>query len=273
MTSRRALWPLVIFLLIFVSIYIQQNRSFITIRSTVVDTLAPLQEALSGLSGASRDFLSSFKDMQTRSSDNQKLNQMVEELRRENVELWERIAQQQKTMEEMGYQKANPNWNYLSARVIAWDPSSMVRTLVIDKGSLDGVDSGMVVVAPSGLVGKVIELTDRWSKVLLITDPRSSVNGMLQGERDQSRGILQGQPDGLLRMKYLLAESMVRRGDVVITSGLGGGFPPGLFVGWVLEVSYSDGQMFHEALVKPAANLSDLSNVMVITNFTPLTLK
>lgn len=273
MASRRVLWPLVIFLLILASIYLQQNRALLTIRSTAVDILAPLQEALSGLSGASRGLLDSFKEAQTLERDNQRLRQMMEELRRENVELWEMIARQQTAMEEMGYQKANPQWNYLSARVIAWDPSNVVRSVVVDKGRLDGVGKGMVVVSPSGLAGKVIELSDRWAKVLLITDPRSSVNGMLRGVEGQPKGILQGRPDGFLQMKYLVAESAVGKGDVVVTSGLGGGFPQGLFVGWVLEVSYSDGQMFREALVRPAANLTDLADVMVITNFTPFSLE
>lgn len=273
MSSRRALWPLVILLLIFASFLVQQNRTLLTIRSTAVDSLAPLQEAMNSLFNASQGLLASFKEAQALDLDNQKLRRTVEELRRENVELWERVAQQQKAMELVGYQKANPSWDYLSARVIAWDPSNIIRTAAIDKGRLDGVKLGMVVVSPSGLVGKVMEAADRWSRVLLVTDPRSSVNGMLQGDAGRTKGMLQGRPDGLLQMKYLLAESTVRQGDTVVTSGLGGGFPPGLFVGWVLQVSYSDGQMFQEALVKPAANLSQLSDVMVIANFTPISLE
>lgn len=272
MASKRVLWPLLILLLILSSIFLQQNRAILTIRSTAVDILAPLQAAVAGLSGLTGGFLGSLKGPQSLQQDNDKLRRMVDELRKENVELWETVALQQKEMEEKGFQKANPQWSYLSARVIAWDPSNIVRTAVIDKGKADGVGPGMVIASSSGLVGKVIELSDRWAKVLLVTDPRSSVNGMLQGAEDRPKGILQGRPDGLLHMKYLLAESNARKGDVVVTSGLGGAFPPGLFVGWVLDVSYSDGQMFHEALVRPAANLSDISDVMVITNFTPLSL-
>ncbi|MDP2659382.1 MAG: rod shape-determining protein MreC, partial [Dehalococcoidia bacterium] len=272
MSARRVLWPVLILLLIFSSIYLQQNRAMLTIRSTAGDFLAPLQAAASGLTGVSKGFFDTFRVNQSLQQDNENLRQMVDDLRRRNVELWQTIAQQQKVMEEKGFQQANPQWNYLSARVIAWDPSNLVRTVVLDKGSSDGVGMGMVVVSSSGLAGKVVELSDRWSKVLLISDPRSSVNGMLQRSADGSKGILQGQPDGLLRMKYLQAESGVQKGDVVVTSGLGGGFPPGLFVGWILEVSYSDGQMFHEALVRPAANLSDLSDLMIVTNFAPLSL-
>lgn len=273
MGSKRALWPVLLVLLVSASLVLQQNYALLTIRSTAVNILAPLQEALSGMSGATRGVAGSLKDVQALDQDNQKLKRMVDELRRENVELWELIAQQRKTIEDLGFQKANPQWNYLSARVIAWDPSSLVRSLVINKGRLDGVGHGMVVVSSTGLVGKVMELSDRWSKVLLVTDPRSSVNGVLQGIEDRPKGILQGRPDGLLHMKYLLAESNVKKGDVVVTSGLGGVFPPGLFIGWVMEVSYSDGQMFHEALVRPASDLSDLADLMVITNFSPLRLE
>lgn len=272
MASRRVLWPLLILLLILTSIYLQQNKAVLTVRSTAVDILAPLQDAVSKLTGVINGFDWPFTSTQGLQQENQKLKQMVDDLRRQNVELWETVAQQQKDMEAQGFQKANPQWNYVSARVIAWDPSNLVRTVVIDKGKIDGVGEGMVVVSSSGLVGKVTELSDRWSKVLLIIDPRSSVNGMLQGTNDRPTGILQGRPDGLLHMKYLPAESNIQKGDSVVTSGLGGGFPPGLFVGWVLDVSYSDGQMFHEALVRPAADLSGLADVMIITNFTPLSL-
>lgn len=273
MGSRRSLWPIALLLLIGASVFLQQNRALLTVRSTAVNILAPLQETLSGISSASNGLFGSFREAQAVDQDNQKLRRMVDELRRENVELWDMVARQQKSIEEMGFQKANPRWSYLSARVVAWDPSSIVRTVVIDKGKLDGVGPGMVVVSSSGLVGKVLELADRWAKVLLITDPRSSVNGVLQGSEDRTKGVLQGRPDGLLQMRYLLAESKVQKGDVVVTSGLGGVFPSGLFIGWVMEASYSDGQMFHEVLVRPAAGLSDLADLMVVTNFTPLRLE
>ncbi len=272
MSARRMLWPLLILLLIVSSIYLQQNRAMLTIRSTAGDFLSPLQAAASGLTGFSKGFFGSFRATQSLQQENEDLRQMVDELRRKNVELWQTIAQQQKVTEERGFQQANPQWNYLSARVIAWDPSNLVRTVAVNKGRSDGVAMGMVVVSSSGLVGKVVEMSDRWSRVLLVNDPRSSVNGMLQRSADGSKGMLQGRPDGLLRMKYLQAESGVQKGDVVVTSGLGGGFPPGLFVGWILEVSYSDGQMFHEALVRPASNLFDLSDLMILTNFAPLSL-
>lgn len=270
--SRKALWPLVFILFIGISLYLQQSRALLNVRSTAVDIMAPLQSALNTLSQATAGLHVSFRDSQSIDQSNQKLQQRVDELRRENVELWEIIAKQQASMEAMGFEKANPQWKYLPARVVAWDPSNVVRTVTMDKGRTNGVDNGMVVVSPGGLIGKVMEVSDRWAKVLLITDPRSTVNGLLQAVEGRPKGILQGQPDGLLRMKYLMAESAVVKGDVVVTSGLGGGFPPGIFVGWVLDVSYSDGQMFHEAEVRPAASLTGLTDVLVITDFKPLTL-
>lgn len=272
MASKRVLWPVLIFLLIVSSIYLQQSQVTVTARSTAVDILAPLQDLLGRLSGVSAGFDWPYKDSRGLQQENQKLQQMVDDLRRQNVELWEAVARQQKEMEDKGFEKSNPQWSYLSARVLAWDPSNLVRTVVLNRGRVDGVAQGMVVVSSSGLVGKVVELSDRWSKVLLVIDPRSSANGMLQGPEDRPKGILQGRTDGLLQMKYLPAESNPRKGDVIVTSGLGGAFPTGIFIGWVMEVSYSDGQMFHEALVRPAANLSNLDDVMIITNFMPLSL-
>ncbi|MDP2662952.1 MAG: hypothetical protein Q8R28_19730, partial [Dehalococcoidia bacterium] len=107
MSARRVLWPVLILLLILSSIYLQQNSAMLTIRNTAADFLAPLQAAASGLTGISQGFFDAFRVNQSLQQDNDDLRQMVDELRRSNVELWQTIAQQQKVMEEKGFQQAN----------------------------------------------------------------------------------------------------------------------------------------------------------------------
>jgi rod shape-determining protein MreC len=238
-------------------------------RSAALDLLAPVQTSLTGLFRTSANLLDSLQELQALERENRRLRRLVGQLRRENVELRQAALERQRLLRELEYQRANPDWEFIPARIIAWDPNSLVRSITIDKGRDDGIQEGMVVVSPGGLVGKVMALSRDWARVLLITDPRSSVNAVVQRADARPKGVLQGDPRGWMTLKYLPADSRVQKGDVVVTSGLGGGFPPGLFVGWVQEVTYNDTQMFQEAVVKSAVNLSEVERVMVIGNFIP----
>ncbi len=105
-------------------------------------------------------------------------------------------------------------------------------------------------------------------KVLLITDPSSSVAALIQSSR--APGIVSGHLGRELTMNYLPQEETVNVGDVVLTSGMGGDHPKGLVIGQVVEVHRRDIDPFQEALVRPAVNFDKLENVLVITSFEPV---
>lgn len=142
-----------------------------------------------------------------------------------------------------------------------------MRFITIDRGATDGVRLGMPVLTAEGLVGRVKEVSVNSAKVLLITDPSSSVAALIQ--RTRATGVVQGQLGEYMVMRYLLPDSPVLPGDVVLTSGLGGNFPKRLVIGTVVRVEHRDVEMFQEALVEPAVNLRDLEMVMVLLNFSP----
>lgn len=148
------------------------------------------------------------------------------------------------------------------ADVIGYDPSSWQRAVVLDRGAEDNIEQGMAVVSGSGLVGQVTSVGRRSSRVLLISDPLSGVDAMIQGNR--ARGIIEGGGDGNCIWKFVVREEEVHVGDRVISSGLDGVYPRGLLIGVVTEVSSRPDSMFHDIRVKPSVNMDKVESVMIV---------
>jgi rod shape-determining protein MreC len=149
------------------------------------------------------------------------------------------------------------------ATVIGYDPSSWQRAIVIDKGKLNGLEPGMSVISGTGLVGQITSVGRQSSRVLLISDPLSGVDGFLQSNR--ARGVVEGDGNGGCSWKFVLREEDVKVGDRVISSGLDGIFPRGLLIGIITEVSGRPDSMFHDVSLKPSVNMEKVENVFVVT--------
>lgn len=149
-----------------------------------------------------------------------------------------------------------------AARVVGFDPSSRYRTLRIDRGQVTGVLPGMAVVTERGVVGRILRAWTHHADVLLATDVRSGVDCMIQ--RTRARGTVEGTGGELLRMKYLLRLEGVSQGDVVITSGLDGVFPPGLLVGTVGAIQKRSSGVFQEVQILPVVDPLLLEEVLVL---------
>ena len=153
----------------------------------------------------------------------------------------------------------------LAAEVISVDPSSWFKAVIIDKGSLDGVERGLPVVIRQGIAGQVVDVSSRYSKIMLIIDRNSSVDAMVQ--RTRARGIIKGEATaGQCLFKYVLRKDDVRVGDKIVASGLDGVFPKGLPVGDVKEVVRRNSGVFQEVRVVPYIDFEKLEEVLVILN-------
>jgi rod shape-determining protein MreC len=149
-----------------------------------------------------------------------------------------------------------------AARVVGSEGSSPFRTILINKGTVDGIRDGQPVIAPDGIVGRVIESSWNYSKVLLVTDYNSNIDAIVQGSRAQ--GILQGGGHRLLRLKYVQRTEEVKTGDTVVTSGLGGTFPKGLMLGTVVRADKKDPGLFQTIEVAPSVDFSKIEEVLVL---------
>ncbi len=149
----------------------------------------------------------------------------------------------------------------LAAEVSARDATVWFQSLTLDRGAADGIAPGMPVLAPEGVVGVISSASPHASRVLLISDPNSGVDVLVQ--RTRVRGIVSGLLERGAVLKYVKRTEDVRVGDAVVASGLDGIFPKGMPIGRVARVSRRDRGLFLYAEVTPAADAARLEEVLV----------
>ena len=149
----------------------------------------------------------------------------------------------------------------ITAQIIGRDPSLWFRTVIIDQGRKDGVEKGMPVITAEGIVGQILDTSLNFSKVLLANDPNSAIDVIIQ--KNRSQGIIKGVGDAY-ELLYILKNADVEKGDVVVTSGMGGIFPKGLPVGTVSWIMKSKRGMFQKIKITPAADFSKLEYLIVV---------
>lgn len=217
---------------------------------------------------AIQDFLTAPRDVAALRQRNAELEAEVARLQAQIVQLRSQAAEMQALAALVNFSRANPENVYTAATVIGRDPSPFLHYLIIDKGSNDGLRRGMPVVTEQGLVGRVDAVIGSAARVQLITDPTSAVNARL--ERADREAVLTGAITGDLTLEMLPQDAALEIGDVVLTSGLGGSYPPDLIIGQVVSIRRRDSDLFQQAFVQPAVDLTQLKLVLVITDFRPV---
>lgn len=241
------------------------------VQSLILRPIAGVQNWISLRVFAVRDLLTAPRDVNT-------LQEQVAFLESENARLQEQIIRLQEQAAEaeilsalLNYARSEPESRYVAANVIGRDPSPFIRTLLISAGTDHGVTHGMPVVTDRGLVGRIIEVRDTVATVQLVTDPESAVNVKLQGSRTD--GVLAARPNGELWIDLIAQEAVVDEGELVLTSGLGGGYPADIPIGQVVSVRKRDFELFQQAVIQPTVRFDELELVLVITNFRPVLLE
>ena len=182
-------------------------------------------------------------------------------LRGQLADLWETQNENDRLRKMLEFEKETPG-KLLAASVIGADSASFAKSLRINRGSRHGVQRNMAVVTPSGVLGRVSEVSAFYADVQLITDGRSAVPVRVQ--RTRAQGVLEGLGQGLCHLKYVSRAEDVQTGDVVITSGLGGIFPHGLVVGTVVSVDKKDFGVLQDVEVRPAADFARLPEEVLV---------
>jgi rod shape-determining protein MreC len=248
--------------------------------------IGPLQRALSGTVETVGGTFSSVGDARELRMQLEEMQAVANDLAAQAVRLVEVEAENAQLRELLDFVSANPSLHayvggdiieqsgLVESRVIGQEPNPYIYYVVINRGSHDGLDVGMPALAGGGrLVGRIAEVRPRWSKVQLLIDPGSRVNGMIQASR--ALGLVTGQPDGSLVLEQVPQSDQVNVGDTVVTSGLSGPeglIPKGLIVGQVTAVERSDIDLHQTAVLRPAVDLRHLEMVLVITDFEPVAL-
>lgn len=215
-----------------------------------------------------RDFLSAPGDVVSLQQRNAQLESEISGLQTQVIQLQQQLTDTQVLAALVDFSQSSPESEYKAAAVIGRDPSPFLHYIIINSGSNDGLRRGMPVVTNQGLIGRVNAVTAEAARVQLATDPSSAVNIRLQNA--DTDAILVGSVTGDLALEMISQDVDIQDGDVVLTSGLGGDYPPDLLVGQIFNIRKRDYELFQQASVQSTVDFSRLEIVLVIMNFKPI---
>lgn len=158
--------------------------------------------------------------------------------------------------------KKDSSYKVIASQVIGRSADNWSSAVVINKGRFHGVETGSVAVSFLGLLGKVVDAGSLTSRVLLINDPNLSVSAIDQ--RSRQEGLVSGTLENSLIMRYLPKDADIAIGDVIVSSGLTQSYPKGLLIGHVVDITEEFSGLNKYALIKPAVNLSNIEEVLII---------
>jgi rod shape-determining protein MreC len=259
----------VIFILVSLGVIGLALGGYLTPLSRVVITpLVSAQTWLARRYQAVQSLIAQPEDVTSLRQKNAQLEAENSKLQVQIVELQQQVTESQLLSTLVDYERRHVENQYMAASVIARDVSPFMHYVIIDRGSDDGLRKGMPVITAQGLVGSIAAVTAGAARVQLINDPGSSVNVILQESGEEA--VLNGQITGELELNMISQNATVLPGDLVMTSGLGGNYPANILIGQVLTVKNEASSLFQTASIQPAVDFSQLSIVLVITNFQPV---
>lgn len=231
------------------------------IRIWAVNMVTPFEKVLHWVHSGSGNLWHNYFYLRGVRAENRELKAEIERLRLEQVRLNEDAAQARRLQALLAF-KEKSILQTLPAQVIGSGGSEQSRIVYIDKGKHDGLEPNMAVITVDGIVGKVFKVFGSTSQVLLIDDQSSGVGAIL--EKSRLQGILRGTSAGEVVLEHIMTDNPVQPGEEVRTSGGDRIFPKGLPVGTVTKVG-NGADLFLAIRVRPAANLSKLEEVLVVT--------
>lgn len=240
------------------------GRRITLLRRWTEALVTPFELFVHGTSLHTRNFWHNYLDLRGARQQNEQLKQEVAQLREEQAAFAEDAAQGRRLEAILGFQQRYIA-HTVAAQVIGTSGSDRSHVLTLDKGYDDGLRSNQAVITPYGIVGKLRDVFPHTSQLLLINDSSSGAGVVLESSR--IRGILRGTTGGAVEINNLTEDSRIKPGERVVTSGGDQVFPRGLPVGTIVSIAPDpQHQPYTAIMIKPAADLSRLEEVLVITD-------
>lgn len=226
-----------------------------------VSISAPVQSAISWVIDSSWGVVENYTLLLHVRQNNIDLSQENRKLQNE-IANYQEMAKENERLRKLVDFGQNIQGKKVIARVIAQDVSSEFRAIRLNKGMAEGVERGMAVVTPEGIVGRVLRATTHYSDVLTLLDSSNAVDALVQ--RSRARGVIEGMSENLLTFKYLRRTDDIEVGDMVVSSGVGGLFPKGLVVGKISRVERKSYGITQYVEVTPMVDFTKLEEVTVV---------
>jgi rod shape-determining protein MreC len=222
----------------------------------------PVQSALARVNRATVGLWSTYREWKDVRAENRRLRDEAQRLRVEALRVTETVEENQRLRRLLAL-KASMPLATLSGEVIGREWGGWVRSLTVNRGRGDHVARLTAVIAPEGLIGRVVDVRPGASIVQVLTDPASTVGAHVV--RTRTQGIVEGEPRGTIRFKYMARDGAgIQVGDLVVTSGAGGLFPRGIPVGRVHAIDDRGSALFHYAHLAPAVDFARIDEVLLI---------
>ena len=271
-TKNRPLYIALILAMLFLAFALDRLGYMAPVRNVVQTALAPLRAAMAASAQELAQEFQTSPDVRALQARNVELEALTNKLMIENAQLIEIERENELLRQLLNFTRNNPQFTYEAASVkgrsIGFDPTNLLYFVYVDVGTRAGVAEGMPVITDRGLVGRVTAVGPNSAQVLMLIDPASSVNAILQNSR--LTGVVRGHIDGTLSMERIPPNEKINPGDIVLTSGLGGNFPDKLVIGQVTEVIQRDQDMFQQARIRPTVDFGKLETMLIITAFEPV---
>jgi rod shape-determining protein MreC len=243
------------------------GNSVTLIRYWAVSTVTPFERFFHGLGYNLRHGWSNYIDLRHTRQQNHDLQEQIARLRLEQAALAEDAIQGHRLQALLDFQQHYVSTT-VAAQVIGTSGNDLSRVLYIDKGSKDGLKPDQAVITPDGIIGKLRDVFPHTSQVLLINDQTSGAGVLLANSR--LRAILRGSTTGQILINNLTPDSRIKPGEQVLTSGGDQVYPRGLPVGTIESIAPDpEHQPYTLIQLRPAANLNQLEEILVITGTQP----
>ncbi len=223
----------------------------------------PVQAGLARIHRSAVAAWDTYLDWKNVRAQNVRLRDEIQRLRIEALRVTETDDENRRLRRLLALQEQLPLAT-VAGEIIARDWGGWIRALTVNRGRGDNIPRLTAVISPDGLIGRVVEVRTGASIVQVLTDPASIVGAHVV--RTRTPGIVEGEPSGALRFKYMARDgAQIQVGDVLVTSGQGGIFPRGIPIGRVRSIDDRGSALFHYAVLQPAVDFSRVDDVLLIT--------
>ena len=254
---------LVLICIITAGAYVGNNP----VQRALYTVVSPIYNAAYNVTTPVRQFCMHVKKADSYEKEINTLKEQLNTLKIENKTRSDYIAENKRLKELLDLRDNMKNYNTVTARVVSYEPNSWYDTVMLNKGKSEGVYAGDIVITNLGVVGKVISAGNNWAKVSTIINVANSVGTKLARTGDV--GVVSGDAtlaEGkLARLEYVSNDKNLIKGDILLTSGLGGVYPPDLMIGKVTEIVSDSAGNLEYGVVEPSIDFSSLYEVLVIT--------
>lgn len=254
-------------LLIAASAALGQGRGLAPLSNITASVIMPMQKGINGVGNWVIDKLSAFENIRDLQKENEELNQKVSDLTMQNRTLQQDRYELDRLRELYKLSEKYSDYPTVGARVIGKGAGNWFRIFLIDKGTEDGIEVDMNVIANGALVGIVTQVGDGWAKVKSIIDDTSSISAMFLDTQDTCmvKGSQKNIEDGYIDVVYISKDAEIQEGAELVTSNISSKFLEGISIGYVSDIKLDDTKLTKTAKLAPVVDFRHLQEVLVIT--------